>query len=309
MSRRHLRGRDLRDPGIRPDGGRQRREDGGVARDVDRDDQRAVGAGSETVRDQVVGPPLRARLRHRPLVGEAEAERRHRRRQGEQQDRGADGVRRRVPSHVGAPPAPPEARGVLAAGAAPVDPVARDPQQRRQQGDGCEHHHQHDQGDPDAPGGDERDPGDGETQDRHDDGATGEDDRPAGGGQRAADGVLDVAALGEVLTEPGQDEQRVVDADAESDHRSDDDRPAGDVDEVGHHGQRPGADREAEQGRPDRQPHGHDGPEGQQQDHDRDPQAEGFADTGRRLLEREVQVAAGLDAQGRRRCGGRRGSS
>ena len=53
-------------------------------------------------------------------------------------------------------------------------------------------------------GGDERDPGDGETQDRHDDGATGEDDRPAGGGQRAADRVLDVTALGEVLTEPGQ---------------------------------------------------------------------------------------------------------
>ena len=167
-------------------------------------------------------------------------------------------------------------------GAAPVDAVARDPQQRRQQGDGGEHHHQHDQGDPDAPGGDERDPGDGETQDRHDDGATGEDDRPAGGGQGAADGVLDVAALGEVLTEAGQDEQRVVDADAESDHGSDHDRPAGDVDDVRHQGQRPGADREAEQGRPDRQAHGDDGPEGQQQDHDRDHQAEGLADAGRR---------------------------
>ena len=199
---------------VRRDGGGEGREDAGVPRDVDRDDQGTVGAGSEPFRDQVVGPPLGARLRHRPLVGEAEAQRGHRRRQGEQQDRGPDGVRRGVAADVRTPPAPAEAGRVLVGGAATVDPVPREPHQRRQQGDGGEHHHQHDQGDADAAGGDERDPGDGQAQDGHDDGAAGEDDRAAGGGQGAADRVLDVAALGEVLAEAGQDEQRVVDADA-----------------------------------------------------------------------------------------------
>ena len=40
-------------------------------------------------------------------------------------------------------------------------------------------------------------------EDRDDHGAAGEDDRPAGGGQRAADRVLDVVALGEVLAVAG----------------------------------------------------------------------------------------------------------
>ncbi len=51
------------------------------------------------------------------------------------------------------------------------------------------------------------------------------------------------------------------------------------------------------------------GPEGEQQDHDRDQQAERLADAGGSLLEREVQVAAGLDPQRRRARGGRRGAS
>ena len=106
--------------------------------------------------------------------------------------------------------------------------------------------------------------------------------------------------LGEVLAEAGEHEQRVVDADAQADHRPDHGRPARDVDDVGDQGQGAGADREAEQRHPDRQAHGDQGPEGQQQDHDRDEQPEGLADAGRGLLEREVQVAAGLDPQRRR---------
>ena len=50
-----------------------------------------------------------------------------------------------------------------------------------------------------------------------------------------AGGVLDAHALVEVLAVAGDDEQRVVDADAEADHRAQDQRELGDVDEGRQH--------------------------------------------------------------------------
>ncbi len=139
-------GDDLGDARVGGDRGGQRGEDGRVARDVHDDDQGAVGAGAEARLDQVVGPALGARLRHRALVGEAEPERGHRRREGEQQDGGADGVRLGVAADVRAPPPPAAAGRGVATGPAPVDAVPGQPEQRRQQGDRGEHHHQHDHG-------------------------------------------------------------------------------------------------------------------------------------------------------------------
>ncbi len=184
--------RDVSDARVGVDRGGQRDKDGRVTRDVHHDDQGAVGARAEPVGDQVVGPALGARLRHRALVREAEPQRGHRCCEGEQQDRGADGVRRGVPADVRAPSTPVSAGRGRAAGPAPVDPVPGQPEQRGEQGDRGEHHHQHDQRDPDPTGGDERDPGDGQAEDRDDHGAAGEDDRAAGRGQRPADRVVDV---------------------------------------------------------------------------------------------------------------------
>ena len=66
-------------------------------------------------------------------------------------------------------------------------------------------------------------------------------------------------------------------------------------------GSEPVADGEADQGRPDRQPHRDQGTEREQQHDDRDEESDRLADAGGRLLEGEVQVAAGLDLQlGRR---------
>ena len=98
---------------------------------------------------------------------------------------------------------------------------------------------------------------------------------------------------------PSDEEQRVVDPHAEADHAADHRSPARDVDQVGDQRQRADAEREAEQGHPDRQTHRDDGSERQEQDDDRGDQADQLADAGLRLLEREEQVAAELDLQGR----------
>ena len=54
---------------------------------------------------------------------------------------------------------------------------------------------------------------------RGDDGDPGEDHRLAAGSYRDGERLVDGAALGQLLLEPGDDEQRVVDADPEAEHR------------------------------------------------------------------------------------------
>jgi hypothetical protein len=73
------------------------------------------------------------------------------------------------------------------------------PKQGRQQGDRREHHHKHHRGDGHASSGNERQPGEGQPEDRHDDGATGKDDSLAGGRQGAAHRLGDRDPRGEVL--------------------------------------------------------------------------------------------------------------
>ena len=62
-------------------------------------------------------------------------------------------------------------------------------------------------------------PGEEQSEDGDDDGRAREQHGLPGGGDRGAGRVLDAHALVEVLAVPGDDEQRVVDADAEADHR------------------------------------------------------------------------------------------
>ena len=71
--------------------------------------------------------------------------------------------------------------------------------------------------------------------------------------------VLDAHAVVQVLAVPGDDEQRVVDADAEADHRAEDQRELGDVHEGRQHADAGGADedaheRRARSGAPSRRP-------------------------------------------------------
>ena len=276
----------------------------GSLRDVDGDDQRPVDARPEAVGDEVVGPTLGAVLRQGALVGEAELQRQHRRGQRQQHDRDADGVRPGVPGHVPTPAPPAQAlsarrRRRFASAPEAVDPVPRETEERRQQGDRGDHHDQHDHRDGDAGGGHERHAGDGEAEDRDDDGAAGEDDGLTGGGDGPADRLLDGQAAGEVLAVPGDEEQRVVDPDAEADHAADLRRPARDVDQVGDQRHRADAEGEAEERHPDRQAHRDDRPERDEQDDDRGDQADQLADARspaprrRRTGRRRSRPAAG----------------
>ena len=78
----------------------------------------------------------------------------------------------------------------------------------------------------------------------------GEEDRQAGGGVGAADGDRDRLAGREVLTVPGEDEQRVVDADTEAEHHGDDAGDLGDGREAGQDADRAAADARWRSGPP-----------------------------------------------------------
>ena len=80
--------------------------------------------------------------------------------------------------------------------------------------------------------------------------------------------------LVEAVAEAGEDEERVVDADAEPDHQRQLRRELGRVEDVGAERDQAEADAEREQRGEDRQAHRDDRAEGEQQDHDRREQAD-----------------------------------
>ncbi len=170
-------------------------------------------------------------------------------------------------------------------------------QERGQQRDRGGHHDQDDDRDGDPARGHERDAGDGETEDRDDDGAPGEDHGPAGGGDGASGRLRDGQPAGEVLAVSHDQEQGVVDADPEADHAADDRSPAGDVDQVGDERHRADGEGEAEDRHPDREGHGDQRAERQQQDDRRGRKTEDLARARLALLEGEEQVATHLDPQ------------
>jgi hypothetical protein len=95
---------------------------------------------------------------------------------------------------------------LAAAGQEPacLEALACQPEQGRQQGDRRQHHDEYHRGDAHTGRGDEREPGEGQPEDRHNDGAAGEDDGLPGGGQGAAHGLRDRDARGEVFPVTGE---------------------------------------------------------------------------------------------------------
>ena len=127
---------------------------------------------------------------------------------------------------------------------------------------------------------DRREAGEEEAEDGDDDGGAGEQHGLAGGGDGGAGGVGDAHALVEVLAVSGDDEQRVVDADAEADHGAQDQRELGDVQECGQDADGGGTDEDAHQRGDDRQAHGHHGAEGDEQHDDGDADTDQLAARG-----------------------------
>ena len=176
--------RPRRSPGRRAPRSRSGPTTPGSLGDVDGDDQRTVGAGAEALRDQVVGPPLGPRPAACPRRGMPSRSASTGAARASSSTVAPDGVRHGVPrvtcsTHLDQRPpigvsGPRRGRAARPA----VDPVPGEPEERRQQRDRGEHHDQHDDRDRDPTRGDERDAGDGQAEDRHDDRAAGEDHRP-----------------------------------------------------------------------------------------------------------------------------------
>ena len=113
-------------------------------------------------------------------------------------------------------------------------------------------------------------------------GGPGEQHGPPGGGHGPDDGVAGVEAFTEALAVAGDDEQRVVDPDAEPDHGHQLRAEAGIDQQMTDQGYHAVPDADADQRGDDRQAHRHHGPEGQEHDDDRSGDADAFARPGRR---------------------------
>ena len=151
---------------------------------------------------------------------------------------------------------------------------------------------------------DGREAGEEQAEDGDDDGGAGEQHGLAGGGVGGAGGVLDAHAVVEVLAVPGDDEQRVVDADAEADHGAEDQRELRDVHDGGRaRRRRPTPTKMPMQRRHDREPHRDHRAEGDEQHDDGDADADQLA--ARVLLRQQGEGAGELDlhtvGRGRRR--------
>ena len=151
----------------------------------------------------------------------------------------------------------------------PVDAVAQQAEHGRQQRHRSEHRRGHDQDRADREAAEGRVRHDQHAGERDRDRHAREEDRAAGRRARGRDRVDLLAAEAPLLAEALHDEERVVDADRETDHRDDED------DEVGHlhhvADQRRGARRheDREQREHDRQPGRHRCAEHDEQDHER----------------------------------------
>ena len=128
----------------------------------------------------------------------------------------------------------------------------------------------------------------------HDRGA-GEQHRATGGVDRAHDAALGVEPGVEVLAVAGDDEQRVVDADTDADHRHRGGGEVGHVDEVADDEDQRDAGADAEQRGADRQPHREHRPERDQQDDHGGEQPDRLAGAADRVG--GEHVAAVLDRQ------------
>ena len=272
-----------------------------VALHVDHDRDRAVEPGPEALREQVVRATARLLLGLRALVGGAEPDERRGAREEDardEQDREDDP---RVPRHE---PAPAREQSPLACGfrvvdraqerhLEPVDLVAEQREDGEQEGVRKQHRRQDAERAPDPElrhevEAEEREPGH-----RDRDRQPGEQHRAARRRAGLGGRVARLEPLVEELPEARDDEQRVVDPDAEPDHRHEDRRDGVDV------GQ-PGEDEEEEERGRQRHDREHDrddrGDERPEHDEEHDQCREQAEQLGRPLLDRrELRLAVVLD--------------
>ena len=268
--------------------------------EVDGDQQRAVRPRPEALPHQVVRPAAGQVGRAVAGVGHAEPEVGRRGGQHQQHGQGAEPRHQGPPLHDPAPPPRQRAAAIDVVAeprqAQPVDRAAGEAEQRRQHGHRREHHHRHRQrrrqcDAPQVVAAHQH-----EAEDRDHDGAAGEHDGPPGGRSCDDDGLAGRVALGQRRPVAGHDEQGVVDADADADHRGELHPEVGHVDDVGH--QRDAAERhaQAEPGDDEGQSGGQRGAERDHQDQERRNQPDRLG-AGLALLDRLDRVSAELDPQ------------
>ena len=173
---------------------------------------------------------------------------------------------------------------------APPDPA----EERRDEGERAEDHHQHADRRGDGDALHEAQAHEEQAHQGDDHGEPGEQHGAAARVDRLDDGLLHAQPELQALPVAGDDEQGVVDADAEADHRHHLHREVGHRDEVAEQRDEGGADAESEQGRADRQPHRQHRTEGQDEDDDGGDDA---VDLALRELELAERITAVLDGQ------------
>jgi hypothetical protein len=194
--------------------------------------------------------------------------------------------------------------------AQPVDPPAGERQQRRQQGEGRGHRHRDRDRRRDRHPVEEGDAEQQHPQQRDDHGQAGEEDGAPGGVDRPHRRRLGVEPFVEPVAEAGEDEERVVDADPEPDHRRQLGGEVGGVEDVRPERDEAEADPQREERGEDRQPHRDRGAEGEEQDDHRGAQPDqerGVAFGLAHLLDRlaaevDLRVGPGHGFGWRHRC-------
>ncbi len=248
----------------------------GVGRGVDDDHERTVDAGAEAVGEPVVGVAGRGADGVVAGVGHGEPHAESRQREGDEHAASDHREADRATAH-GRTPARAHGRLVRAPATADVqlvDAGADEREQRREQRDR--------RGDCDRDGGrsaprepgEEAEPHEQQAEQRDHHGDSCEDDRTAGGAHRFVDRVEHARTSRERSPVARDDEQRVVDADADADHRGDLAGEVRSVDECRPEGDCRERDEDAGDRGCDRQSHRDHGAERQQQDHDRSEEAD-----------------------------------
>ena len=132
-----------------------------------------------------------------------------------------------------------------------------------------------------------------------DHGDAGEHDGAARRRHRARDRLAHVRAAVELVAVAEDDEERVVDADAEAEHRRQRRRHHRDVDEVAEQPDQPEAGDQRDDGGEDRHAGGDERAEGDREDHDAGGQADHLAAPRVLLREPDAEHAAGLHLDAR----------
>ncbi|MEH3054619.1 MAG: hypothetical protein PGN13_11545 [Patulibacter minatonensis] len=270
---------------------RAERREGPAAVAVDPRDhlQRAGDARAEALRHELGGlARLRAdRIVHRARVAEAHARERggEAREQQHRDERGDD----RPALHATAPCRKARAAVVRARrargdrcrpalvrtprtrpwDAQPLDARAGHREQRGEEGDRREHDGEHADARRECDADQVRQPHEEQAEHRDHDRAAGDDHRAAGRSHRVGDRILRARADLRGGAVAREDQQGVVDADADADHDGHRRRPVRRVDRVRHEPDERAARADTEQRGGQREPGGHDRPEGEQQDHER----------------------------------------